>query len=132
MHQVNSPSFLLASIINIFPAYYLPISCLTVPLVKTKKSTFCEWKGWATYYSVKLNGQEVKDRIWSYEDPTPGFKDLKGLVSFYVGPWGMFLLLYLLCRTVGLESNEADVYRLLCQWRASSSSAWRLLWWMDN
>jgi len=71
-------------------AYYLPIDSLTIPLVKTKKSTFCEWKGWATYYSMNLNGQEVKDRIWSYEDPTPRFKDLKGFVSFYVSPWGEF------------------------------------------
>ena len=69
------------------------MSSLTVPLVKTNKATYCEWKGWATYFSIKLNGQEVKNRIWSYEDPTPGFRDLQGFVSFYVGPWGEQILL---------------------------------------
>ncbi|KAG9242810.1 hypothetical protein BJ878DRAFT_513704 [Calycina marina] len=73
------------------PTYYLPLKDISIELKKTQKSTFCEWKGWATYYSISLNGEEVKDRIWSYEDPTPRFKDLKGYVSFYVGPWDCFV-----------------------------------------
>lgn len=62
-----------------------------MPLTPTKKSTYCEWKGQATYYSIKVNNEEVKDRIWSYEDPTKGFKDLKGYVSLYAGPWDCFV-----------------------------------------
>ncbi len=78
-------------------AYYLPPSAITVPLTATKKSTFCEWKGWATYYSLSLptseGGKEevVRDRIWSYESPTKGFEDLKGYLSFYAGPWDCFV-----------------------------------------
>lgn len=90
-------------------AYYLPKSSISIPITPTKKSTFCEWKGWATYYSVSLpasssspaqtsepsqspqSNQAIHDRIWSYEDPTPDFKDLKGYVSFYAGPWGCFV-----------------------------------------
>ena len=33
----------------------------------------------------------VKDRIWPYENPTEGFKALKGYVSFYAGPWECFV-----------------------------------------
>ncbi|KAH7390137.1 hypothetical protein BKA64DRAFT_678515 [Cadophora sp. MPI-SDFR-AT-0126] len=85
------------------PTYYLPLSSLTIPLTPTKKSTFCEWKGWAAYYSITLPASSssntnsdskeeiIKDRIWSYESPTKGFKDLKGYVSFYAGPWDCYV-----------------------------------------
>jgi hypothetical protein len=67
-----------------------------LPLTTTKKSTFCEWKGWATYYTITgktEDGKEdtVKDRIWSYESPNERFKDLKGYVSFYAGPWTCYV-----------------------------------------
>jgi uncharacterized protein (DUF427 family) len=90
-------------------AYYIPQSALALPLQKTSKSTFCEWKGWATYYSISLPSSpssssspskeqgkkvekvEVKDRIWSYETPNKGYEAIRGYVSFYVGPWECFV-----------------------------------------
>lgn len=48
----------------------------------------------ASYYSIKNanTGSEVKDRIWSYESPTPSFKDIKAYISFYAGPhWECFV-----------------------------------------
>lgn len=33
----------------------------------------------------------VPDRVWSYEDPTEGFRAIKGFVSCYVGPWECFV-----------------------------------------
>ncbi|PQE15814.1 hypothetical protein CJF30_00006214 [Rutstroemia sp. NJR-2017a BBW] len=79
------------------PTYYLPKSCVTLPLKPTTKSTFCEYKGWATYYSISLPSDdqgdetEVSNRIWSYETPTEKYKDIKGYVSFYAGPWECFV-----------------------------------------
>jgi len=79
------------------PTYYLPTSALAIPLTPTKKSTFCEWKGWATYYSITLPAVEgrkeevVRDRIWSYESPTKGYESIRGYVSFYAGPWDCFV-----------------------------------------
>ncbi|PBP16642.1 DUF427-domain-containing protein [Diplocarpon rosae] len=80
------------------PTYYLPRSAITLPLTATQKSTFCEWKGWATYYSLASpeksdTGKEevVRDRIWSYESPTKGFQDLKSYLSFYAGPWDCYV-----------------------------------------
>ncbi|KAE9365226.1 DUF427-domain-containing protein [Stipitochalara longipes BDJ] len=75
------------------PTYYIPLSALHLPLSKTQKSTYCEYKGWATYHSLKLPGQEeiVRDRIWSYESPNKEYEAIKGYVSFYVGPWSCFV-----------------------------------------
>jgi hypothetical protein len=35
----------------------------------------------------------VKNKIWSYESPTPAFKDIKGALSFYASgvPWDCFV-----------------------------------------
>jgi len=42
------------------------------------RSTFCEWKGAATYWDVV--GLEAA--AWSYDRPTPGFTDLTGYLAF--------------------------------------------------
>ncbi|CAG8959824.1 hypothetical protein HYFRA_00001732 [Hymenoscyphus fraxineus] len=79
------------------PTYYLPPSSVLVPLVATKRSTFCEWKGWAKYYSITTpkgsEGEEetVRDRIWTYENPTERFAALKDHLSFYAGPWQCYV-----------------------------------------
>lgn len=73
------------------PTYYLPPSALKIPLQKTPRSSYCEWKGQATYYAVEDGGEVVKDRIWSYDSPTEGFKEIKGFLSFYAGPWECFV-----------------------------------------
>lgn len=80
------------------PTYYLPPSSITVPLQKTSRQTYCEWKGPATYWSVNppdnnSGGQSiaVANRIWSYEKPTPRFAAIKDYLSFYAGPWDCFV-----------------------------------------
>ncbi|KAK4570262.1 hypothetical protein LTR86_002342 [Recurvomyces mirabilis] len=76
------------------PTYYLPQSCLKIPLQTTSNSSFCEWKGRATYYQLEnptKPGEVVKNRVWSYESPTAGFKDIKSYLSFYAGPWDCYV-----------------------------------------
>ncbi|KAK5698102.1 hypothetical protein LTR97_007062 [Elasticomyces elasticus] len=76
------------------PTYYLPPSSLQVKLDMTSNSSFCEWKGRAQYYSIAnptKPEEVVKNRIWSYETPTAGFKGLKGYLSFYAGPWDCYV-----------------------------------------
>jgi uncharacterized protein (DUF427 family) len=76
------------------PTYYLPPSALKVPVTANTKSSFCEWKGRATYYDIAnpANPSEVvRNRAWSYDSPTAGFKDIKGYLSFYAGPWDCFV-----------------------------------------
>ena len=76
------------------PTYYLPPASLKVQLQKNNRSTFCEWKGAATYYDIAnpaKPGEVVKNRIWSYDSPTSGFKDIKGYLCFYAGPWDCFV-----------------------------------------
>jgi uncharacterized protein (DUF427 family) len=76
------------------PTYYLPPSSIKIPLQTTSRTSICEWKGRATYYEAanpSKPSEVVKNRIWSYDNPTEGFKLIKGYLSFYAGPWDCYV-----------------------------------------
>ncbi|MFW2853280.1 DUF427 domain-containing protein [Sphingomonas sp. TX0543] len=70
------------------PSYYIPrTDILPGILLQAEGSSFCEWKGTATYWDV-IVGSEVLSRIgWSYHRPTPQFQILRDHVAFYAGPF---------------------------------------------
>lgn len=83
---------------NHLPAYYLPRSSLSSAVSLTQipnKTSLCEWKGRATYWTIKAadTNEEIHGKIWSYESPTQPFKDIKGYLSFYASgvPWECFV-----------------------------------------
>lgn len=80
------------------PTYYLPRNSISDDFKLSQipnKASLCEWKGRATYWDVinQSTGEAVKGKVWSYESPTPAFKDIKGYVSFYANdvPWECFV-----------------------------------------
>ena len=46
-------------------------------------STFCEWKGSASYFDVAAGGSVAERAAWAYLDPTPPFSSIGGWISFY-------------------------------------------------
>lgn len=65
------------------PSVYIPSSDIDLSqLVDAPGSSFCEWKGHASYYSLTDGGQIV---AWEYRDPTPAFQGIKHCFSFYPG-----------------------------------------------
>jgi uncharacterized protein (DUF427 family) len=66
------------------PAYYLPPGDVARELlVKTSTRTHCEWKGSATYWSIRLPGAVADDAAWSYESPVDAFAPIRGYFAFY-------------------------------------------------
>lgn len=63
--------------------YYLPRDDVRVDLLPSTLQTTCAYKGHAIHYSVRVDGQELPDIAWSYEDPLDDAKPVRGLVSFY-------------------------------------------------
>jgi uncharacterized protein (DUF427 family) len=51
-----------------------------------KYQTLCEWKGFATYYSIEINGKQAERAAWTYPKPTSSFTDLKDHIAFYPQP----------------------------------------------
>ncbi|KAK0726032.1 hypothetical protein B0H67DRAFT_572172 [Lasiosphaeris hirsuta] len=76
------------------PTYYIPPNRVRMPLCTTSRSTHCEYKGQATYYSLMspISASEmVANRIWSYTEPHRNFDAIKGYIAFYVGPWECYV-----------------------------------------
>ena len=69
-----------------YPAVqYIPIGDVVQDvLTRTNTSSYCPFKGEASYYSVTTaSGETVDDVIWTYEDPYPAVAAIAGHVAFY-------------------------------------------------
>jgi uncharacterized protein (DUF427 family) len=68
------------------PVYYVPLKDVrTEYLAPSRTRTVCEWKGTASYWSVRMGDQFVADVAWSYEHPLRGFESIRGYLAFYAG-----------------------------------------------
>ena len=47
------------------------------------RSSFCEWKGQATYYDIVVGDKVAPAAAWSYPQPTPTFASIKDHIAFY-------------------------------------------------
>lgn len=70
------------------PSYYIPPQDIAPGLLRRASgSSFCEWKGAASYWDVVI-GDEVLQRVgWSYASPTARFAILRNHIAFYAGPF---------------------------------------------
>ncbi|OBG96387.1 hypothetical protein A5697_21680 [Mycobacterium sp. E3251] len=64
---------------------YIPMSDVVQDrLTRTDTSTYCPFKGEASYYSVTTSaGETMEDVIWTYEQPYPAVAAIAGHVAFY-------------------------------------------------
>lgn len=66
------------------PTFYLPPQDVRMDLLaRAQGVSLCEWKGSATYWSLRIGGQEVPHVAWSYEKPFADFSEISGYLSFY-------------------------------------------------
>ncbi|WP_299452616.1 DUF427 domain-containing protein [uncultured Microscilla sp.] len=67
------------------PTYYFPpedVHLEYLELVENKTS-FCEYKGAASYYNLRLEGRVVQNVAWFYANPLPKYQALKNHLCFY-------------------------------------------------
>jgi uncharacterized protein (DUF427 family) len=62
--------------------YVDPSLVRTEMLRQTDTSTYCNYKGVATYWSAVIGETAVDDIAWSYPDPPPESLPIKGFLSF--------------------------------------------------
>ena len=65
--------------------YFPPESIRREYLVPSETHTVCAWKGIASYYHVKVGGQENRDAAWYYPEPKPAASEIKDYVAFWRG-----------------------------------------------
>ncbi|MCB0164689.1 MAG: DUF427 domain-containing protein [Anaerolineae bacterium] len=66
------------------PVYYIPPEDIQmVYLTPTNRSTVCEWKGRAHYYTIKMTNKKTANAAWFYPTPPPEYSSIKNYVAFY-------------------------------------------------
>jgi len=68
-----------------YPAVqYIPLADVKPELLqRTETSTYCPFKGDASYYTLTLPDGDLTDVIWTYEQPYDAVAGIAGHVAFY-------------------------------------------------
>lgn len=75
------------------PVYYIPPEDIKMQyLIQIPRQTFCEWKGLAGYYSLKVEERTADHAAWFYPVPSERFAPLKNYVAFYAEPMDRCIL----------------------------------------
>lgn len=68
------------------PTFYLPPEDVhSERLIRVSGSTFCEWKGAATYFDIETPEERIKAAAWAYFEPFPESSAIAGHYAFYPG-----------------------------------------------
>ncbi len=69
---------------NYPPVYYVPRDCIAAEhLAANEFSTYCPFKGTASYYDLKVGGKTHHNGLWYYPDPYDEVSEIRDFVAFY-------------------------------------------------
>lgn len=68
-----------------YPAVqYIPRKDVDMTLLaRTDRTTYCPYKGDASYFSIPVGGERSIDAVWSYEAPYAAVAGIKDHLAFY-------------------------------------------------
>jgi uncharacterized protein (DUF427 family) len=66
------------------PTYYIPkYDVRTEYLLLTTHTSFCEFKGRANYWTIKVGERKSENAAWSYPNPAQPYQVIKDYFAFY-------------------------------------------------
>ena len=66
------------------PVYYVPPEDVAREhLTRSGHTTFCPYKGDASYWTLEASGRRVENAVWSYEAPFPEVAQIAGYMALY-------------------------------------------------
>jgi uncharacterized protein (DUF427 family) len=66
--------------------HYFPLGSVNAALLEpSSHSSVCPWKGTASYYTLKVDGETNPNAVWYYPEPKEAAKQIKGRVAFWKG-----------------------------------------------
>jgi uncharacterized protein (DUF427 family) len=66
------------------PVQYFPRADVDMAaLMRSEHTTYCPYKGKASYYSIPTGGDRSLNAVWTYETPFEAMAQIKGYVAFY-------------------------------------------------
>jgi uncharacterized protein (DUF427 family) len=64
------------------PTYYLPRQAFSPGVLREAPgSSWCEWKGQASYFDLVSDARVARKAAWTYLNPTPGFEAIAGAIA---------------------------------------------------
>jgi uncharacterized protein (DUF427 family) len=70
------------------PTIYIPADDVLPGVLRVARdatTTWCEWKGRASYLDVVIGDRVARRAAWTYPNPRPAYEVIAGYVSFYPG-----------------------------------------------
>ena len=69
---------------NYPPVYYIPIADIRPDAIEpTQLSTYCPYKGKASYWSISAGGKRAENAVWAYRSPYDEVAAIKDHAAFY-------------------------------------------------
>jgi len=66
------------------PVYYFPPDDVERQyLISVPGKSFCEFKGFAEFWALDVNGRRASEAAWSYSHPSESYEAIKDHVAFY-------------------------------------------------
>ena len=66
------------------PVYYLPPDAFAPGVLRPNdRTSFCEFKGMARYFSLVAGDRVERDAAWAYPQPSPAFAAIRSYVAVY-------------------------------------------------
>jgi uncharacterized protein (DUF427 family) len=66
------------------PVYYIPPDDIKMKYLNSVPgSSYCEWKGRASYYTVSVGDEQAERACWYYLNPTEAFETIENYIAFY-------------------------------------------------
>ena len=66
--------------------HYFPRDAVKADVLGDSSTTsFCPWKGTASYHSVTVDGETNADAAWYYDDPKEAANEIKSRIAFWNG-----------------------------------------------
>jgi len=68
---------------NYSPVFYIPRDDILTRIIKSDTSTYCPFKGHASYWNIGVGAETILDTAWSYDNPYDEMQAIKGHLAFY-------------------------------------------------
>ncbi|MFF1969578.1 DUF427 domain-containing protein [Streptomyces sp. NPDC058232] len=66
------------------PVHYIPLGDVNQNvLMRSSTTTYCPYKGDASYYTIMVQDRDLIDAVWTYEEPYPAVREIASHVAFY-------------------------------------------------
>jgi len=80
--DTHSPTVLFET--GVAARFYIPTTDVRLELLRpAARTTSCPYKGFASYWTVVIDGDELLESAWSYATPLPEARPIAGMLSFY-------------------------------------------------